>query len=441
MVSSGQTAPGAAKAFASLLTPAGGRVLAAASAAPDDPLKAATVLRREAEEALAAPEGAGGAPDVSPADLAGAALTQVRLRERARRKFGDRARRMYFTGPGLEQATRRVAAEYRARRLARALGPGARVADLGCGIGADAVAMAEAGLEVEAVEADPLTAAVAAANAVELAPAGRMRVREGDAAAVDPGGRDAVFCDPARRTARGRVFDPDAYSPSWDRVLDLAARAPASCVKAAPGIPHERIPAGAAAEWISVDGELKETALWQGLGGNWSRRATLLRGDGSHPAALTADPGAAPAPVAPPGRYLYEPDNAVVRAHLVAEAAALVGGALLDPDIAYITSDHLVATPLCRAFEVHRTMPFSLKRLRAELRERGAGTVTIKKRGSAVEVDKLLRDLRPSGPESAVVVLTRVGDRPLCLVCSEVTASPQTPFTERTSRTSHHTGD
>ncbi|MFD0774615.1 hypothetical protein ACFQZ2_11820, partial [Streptomonospora algeriensis] len=139
---------------------------------------------------------------------------------------------------------------------------------------------------------------------------------------------------------------------------------------------------------------------------------------------LAADPGAGPAPVGPPARYLYEPDNAVVRAHLVAEAAAGVEGALLDPDIAYITSERLVATPFCRAFEVHETMPFSLKRLRSSLRDKGAGTVTIKKRGSAVDVDKLLRDLKPRGPESAVVVLTRVGDRPLYLLCSEVTALP-----------------
>lgn len=399
-------------------------MLAAAESASTDPLKAATALRSEAERALAEAAGEAGAPDVAPADLAGAALTQARLRARAKVKFGARAERMFFTEPGLEQATRMSVAGYRARRLAAALGEGARVADLGCGVGADAIAAAEAGLDVEAVESDPLTAAVAAANAAQLGLHGRMRVREDDAAAVAPDAYDAVFCDPARRTTRGRVFDPDAYSPPWDAVMDLAARAPASCVKAAPGIPHERIPERAAAEWISVDGDLKEAALWQGLGDRQARRATLLRSDGSAPATLAADPDAGTAPVGPPARYLYEPDNAVVRAHLVAEAAETVEGALLDPEIAYITSDRLVATPFCRAFEVHETMPFSLKRLRSRLRRMKAGTVTIKKRGSAVDVDKLLRDLKPSGPESVVVVLTRVGDRPLCLLCSEVTALP-----------------
>ncbi|WP_242677205.1 class I SAM-dependent methyltransferase [Streptomonospora litoralis] len=428
-MTSGQTASDATTVFAALHTTAGQRVLAAAAElVVEDPLKAATRLRRDAERALAA-SGDEAAAGVSPADLAGAALTQARLRARGREKFGGRADRMFFTAPGLEQATRGRVTGYRAARLAAALGTGARVADLGCGIGADTLGMAEAGLAVEGIEADPLTSAVAAANVTALGVADRARVREGDAAAVAPADYDAVFCDPARRTGRGRVFDPDAYSPPWDTVLDLAARAPASCVKAAPGIPHERIPEGAGAEWISVDGELKETALWQGAPAPARRRATLLSSAVSEPSVLEADPAREPAPTGPPARYLYEPDNAVVRAHLVAEAASLVGGALLDPDIAYITAERLVPTPFCRAYEIHEAMPFSLKRLRAAVRKRNAGTVTIKKRGSAVDVEKLRRDLRPSGPESVVVVLTRVRERPLCLLCSEVTAPPETSGT------------
>ena len=37
------------------------------------------------------------------------------------------------------------------------------------------------------------------------------------------------------------------------------------------------------------------------------------------------------------------------------------------------------------------------------------------------DVERLRRDLRLSGPESAVVVLTRFGSRPYCLLCAEVT--------------------
>lgn len=416
--------------FRRLLTPVGRRLLDGLDAAEvtADPLSCATRLRRD-------PALAGFGRDAA-AEIVNAALTQARLRHRAREKFGPLADRLFFTPDGLEQATRAPVAAYRARRFAERLAPAATapVGDLCCGIGADLLALADAGLPVEGVDLDPLTVAVARANIDAAGVSALARVREGDTAAARPGDYSAMFCDPARRGRHGRIFDPHAYSPPWDSVVQLAQAAPAGCVKAAPGIPHELIPASAAAEWISVDWEVKETALWFGAlaerapGPGPARRATLIRTRTGSPepeiTTLTGQGLGAP-PVSAPLRYLYEPDGAVVRSHLVAEAAAAVDGALIDPAIAYITSDSLVRTPLCRAYSVTEVMPFSLKRLKSALRERGVGKVTIKKRGSAVDVDRLRRDLKPSGPRSAVVVLTRFGSKPFCLLCDEVGASQE----------------
>ena len=91
----------------------------------------------------------------------------------------------------------------------------------------------------------------------------------------------------------------------------------------------------------------------------------------------------------------------MVRAHLVAEFAALVGGVLGDPTIAYVYAPSHVPTPFGRGYEIDDVMPFSLKRLRAALRDRGIGALTIKKRGSALEPEQLRRDLRLSGPRRA----------------------------------------
>ncbi|MFD6953667.1 methyltransferase [Nocardiopsis sp. TSRI0078] len=412
-------------AFEALLTGAGREVLAGIDpkAAARDRLAAASRLR--ADPRVAALD-----PGLPVSELVNALLTQVLLRERGRSKFGDRAERMFFTPDGLEQSTRRVVADHRAERMARVAPDvldGAAAGDLCCGVGADLLALAERGVPVEGVDADPLTAAVARANIEALGPSGPARVREGDAAGTAPGRYPLLFCDPARRGGRGRVFDPAAYSPPWDTAVGLAAAAGAACLKAAPGIPHEALPEEAAAEWISVDGELKETALWFGaLAEGPRRRATVLHeregllareGAAAH---LDAEPGLGPAPVAPARRYLYDPDPAVVRSHLVAEAAARVDGALLDERIAYFTADTPAVSPLWRVLEVLEVLPFSLKRLRSAVRKLNAGTVTVKKRGSAVDTEKLRRDLRASGPESVTVVLTRIGERPFCLLCREV---------------------
>ncbi|MFC6087347.1 class I SAM-dependent methyltransferase [Sphaerisporangium aureirubrum] len=395
-------------AFRELLTPHGQKALADAVRMVEDgadAVAAAVGLRR-----------------THPADLAGAALTQARLRARGAAKFGADAAVMYFTPDGLEQATRAEVADHRARRFE----PGARVADVCCGIGGDLLALARAGCVVDAVDRDPLTVEVARANADALGLSGRVTVTVGDAAGVTPERYDALFADPARRVTGRRVFDPLSYSPPWPDVLALAGRARGACLKVAPGVPYELLPAGAEAEWVSYRGEVKEAAVWTGaLGpadgasdglpadGGVLRRATMLPSGLS----MTPDPGLGEPAVGPVARYLYEPDGAAIRAHLVAEVAAAVGGHLLDPRIAYITGDGPEVTPWASRYEVRETMPFSGKRLRAALREREIGAVTLKKRGSALDLERLRRDLRLSGGNSCVVVLTRIGENPYALIC------------------------
>ncbi|BDH08303.1 class I SAM-dependent methyltransferase [Streptomyces seoulensis] len=361
--------------------------------APADELAVATRLRR-----------------THPAGLVSAALGQARLRQRAAAKFGaEDAERMFFTPNGVEQSTRASVAAYRAERM-RTLGI-TSVADLCCGIGGDALALARAGIRVLAVDRDPLTAAVARANAEVLGLAELIEVREADVTEVDTAGYDAVFVDPARRGGRGRIFDPEAYSPPLSWAVATALAAPRAALKIAPGIPHEAVPAEAEAEWISDGGDVKEAVLWFGTGIPGGVRATLLPGPRGLQGRGLPDPA-----VRPPGRYLYEPDGAVIRAHLVAEVAEELDGGLLDETIAYITADELRPTPYASAYEITDRMPFNVKKLKALLRERQVGNLTVKKRGSAVEPEELRRKVKPQGPNSATVFMTRVAGAPTMLI-------------------------
>ncbi len=344
------------------------------------------------------------------AGLAAAALSQVDLRRRAAAKFGPEADRMWFSRAGLEQATRPVVAAGRAARLAAA--GASRVADLGCGIGADTIAFARAGLRVKAVEADPVTAELARSNVEALGL--RADIVTADVTTVDLSDVDAAFADPARRDGARRVFDPAAYSPPWSYVVGLAQRVPSTVLKLAPGLDHALIPDGAEAEWVSVDHALVECALWFGPLATVTRRASVLVGGAVHE--LTGS-GTAAAPVAGVRRYLFDPDPAVVRAHLVAEFAATVEGGLADPHIAYVFADQGRSTPYGRCFEVVGELRPGLKHLRTALRERGIGRLEIRKRGLAIEPDRLRHGLRLSGPHGATLVMARIGDRPAALLC------------------------
>ena len=359
----------------------------------EDALALASRLRRRHDPALVA-----------------AAMTQARLRARATEKLApDDAGRMLFTDAGLQQATRRVVAEHRATRLAGALAPGAHVLDLGCGIGGDLVALARAGLRVTGVESDPVTVAIARHNVAALGLRDVVRVVLGDATSVDRAAADAVFCDPARRSPSGRQLDPRRWSPPWEFVAELLRGE--GVVKVAPGIDHQLVPDGVEAEWVSDRGELVEAALWSGRLAGVPRRATLLPAGDTLTTADDPGPGSGRGVAA----VLHEPDDAVIRAGLVTAVAAIVGGWLPDPRIAYVTSPEPVRTPFARSYAVLEQLPYDPVRLRAWVRAGGVGRLTVKKRGVGVEPDALRRALRPRGTAEATLVVTRVADRAVVL--------------------------
>jgi SAM-dependent methyltransferase len=383
-------------AFRWLLTDDGQRLLARAAElageVPDELARQAT-LRREAS-----------------AEHVAAALTQVDLRARAATKFGALSSRMYFTPDGLEQATRLSVARHRAGRLQAFAA--ATVVDLGCGIGGDLVAVAEKGITAAGVDLDPVRVAVAEANLAGLGLAGAVMVA--DATTLDTSPFDVAFADPARRGGHGRTFSPDGWTPPWSFVERLLVRD--SCVKVAPGIPHDLVPDSVEAEWVSDRGEVKEAALWAGRLATVRRRATVIGEGGLATLTDEDDPGPDGAGVRPVGAFLYEPDGAVIRAGLVTAVAAGVDGGLVDDRIAYVTGDASYRTPFARGYRVLEELPYREKQLKAALRERSIGTLTIKKRGVQVRPEELRQRLALRGDNTATLVLTRVADRGTALL-------------------------
>jgi hypothetical protein len=364
-------------------------------------------------------------------DLVAAALTQSRLRAKGRQKFGDFAAGMLFTADGLEQATR---LEIAARHAGRFRAAGLRqVFDLGCGIGSDAMAVAGLDLKVTAIDADEVTAALAGVNlrhwpaaSASVGTVEEIRLPKGE------GARHAgAWLDPARRTpgvtdALGRtrrVFRLDAISPSWETVQSVARSLPATGAKLSPSFPHGAVPSGAEAQWTSLSGEVLECAIWWGpLVETAGRSALVIGPKGQSWTVREADAdvagGATPiaGSLAQMGTWLYEPDRAVIRAGLTGALAALVDGVELDSGVGYVTSERCVDVGYARRFAVTESMPLNVKALRAWLRDRDVGRVTIKKRGITLDADALRHQLRLSGSDEMTLVLTRVAGQQVCLV-------------------------
>ena len=347
-----------------------------------------------------------------PPELAAQALTQVSLRRRAAGKL-PHASRMFLTSDGLQQATRPRVAAWRARIFAAA---GVQeVWDLGCGLGADAMAFAAAGLRVQGVEADATTAAFATMN---LALVGGPPVVHARAEDVEVPAGAGVFLDPARRTARGRTWDVGDFAPPWSLVEEYLAGERFCCVKLGPGLPKQLIPDGVAATWVSEADQVVEASLWNRLPPGPA--AVVFSGPADEPSVLRRPDGFRELRVADVGRYLLEPDNAVIRADLVTQIAPGRELWLLDHQIAYLSCDEAFDTPFADVFEVADVLPFDVKALRRHVRQAGLGTLEIKCRGVDVDPASLRRTLQPEGRGSATLILSRTPKGAVAVVAHRV---------------------
>lgn len=367
-------------------------------------------------------------------ELVAAALTQSRLRARALPRLGPASARLLLTTEGLEQATRPAVARRHAERL---LAAGVEhVWDLGSGLGLDALAFAAAGLSVTAVERDEEAATAAEAN---LAPFPGARVLQTDASSVRLPTTDGAWLDPARRTPgvadvtgrTRRIFRLSEITPSWETVQEVARTAFATGAKLSPGFPVAELPDGAEAEWVSLDGDVLECAVW------W--RAAVRR-PGRSAVVGTSTPGGtrwltvepvddAPDPMAPGETvlpWLAEPDRAVLAAGLTGSLAALVDGRELDHGVGYVAAPAVVDVPWARWFAVEEVLPLHARTVRAWLQARGVGRVTIKKRGVPTDPDRFRAELRlrpKRATSEATLVLTRVAGTPSVMVVRPASVS------------------
>ncbi|WP_369816216.1 class I SAM-dependent methyltransferase [Mycobacterium sp. 852014-52144_SCH5372336] len=332
----------------------------------------------------------------------------------ARKRFGDRAAVLVettllrrkaaaklsnpdgwlFTDEALQQATAEPVARHRARRLS-----GTRVHDATCSIGTELAALRESADLVIGSDIDPVRLAMARNNVygVDLCRADALRpITHGT----------VVVLDPARRSAGRRRFDPHDYAPPLDELLDVY-RQHNTVVKCAPGIDFDavrRLGFDGEIEVTSLAGSVREACLWSaGLTEGGVRRRASLLDTGEQVTDDEPDDCA----VAPAGKWIVDPDGAIVRAGLVRRYAARHGLWQLDPDIAYLSGDQL--PPAVRGFEVLDEVAFSERRLRQALSAREVGAVEILVRGVDVEPDTLRPRLRLRGSQQASVVITRIG--------------------------------
>lgn len=388
---------------------------------PKDPVQRVTLARK-----------------VFGADAARVVLELSELRHRAEKKFVC-AEAMFFDRESLEQSSSQAIARLRAEAFSGC----ESVADLTCGIGSDACALA---LTVARVTASDISAARVRMSAWNSR---ALPASYGDPGAVDrivyqvgPAERfpraEGYFLDPSRRAGGRKSRHLRDLSPPVELARELLKASGCVGMKLSAATPDEELLSlGGSVDFIASGGVCREAFVRMGRLALPYRRALFpKRGAGrlraDMPGAdgweeISARPGT-PAPVVcPPLKYLLEPDAAIIRAGLIPELCAKIGAALLDPASPYLTSDHPCPGSFAASYQILRAMPFSVKAVRACLREMEAGQVEVKKRALEVDVDDLRKRLKGPWPGHAVVALTRLAARPWAFICRACDPAEEEP--------------
>ncbi|QGU04378.1 THUMP-like domain-containing protein [Corynebacterium comes] len=302
-----------------------------------------------------------------------------------------------------QQATPQVVAAERARRLRRVLGGDGLIHDVTCSVGTEGASITEEGLGYLGSDLDAARLRMARHNLGD----GAWLVRA-DALVPVSRGADVIVADPARRAGGRRITHPDQLLPPLPDLLD-AWPGQELAVKCAPGLDFS--------DWdglvslVSVDGGVKEACLYTpGLSEGLRREAVVItRGETDRITDSEPDGIGAGAP----GRFLIDPDGAIVRAGLVRHYAFREGLWMLDERIAYLTGDEIPAGR--SGFEILEIVP--LKKLKAALNSHDAGSLEILVRGVDVDPDVLRKKLKLKGKAPMSVVCTRIGTQGVALVC------------------------
>lgn len=378
------------------------------NATPDprsDPLTAVERLRRNHPEL---------GPDLSSAVIAQRSLSQEGIERGLLPADGG----WLVTAAGLEQASRPAVA---ARRAAWLAATGARsVIDATAGIGMDAAAFATAGMRVVAVERDPTTAALCAANLATLERVEPIDVICADSTesgllaglAAELPAPVAVFIDPARRgPARpsdgSRAHperDPERWSPPWSFVESLRAKFEIVLAKT-PGsfTPDD----GWSCEWVGVADYIAECSVFSTTPAGFlsARQATLLPPiPGADPLTFPVNSDASlDCPVGPPQAFLGEPHSVFQRC---LGALCELGAHRVNEMSNWLTTDQIEsigAIPGVRWYRVIDSAP--VKDMKRCAVHHGVSAVAIKCRESKTPLSVLRKKIAlPDGDRHAVIL-------------------------------------
>lgn len=350
-------------------------------------------------------------------------LNIVHLQIKGKLKF-PRAKLMKFSREGLAQASSKYLAEYRTWKIRDKLGEVTNCLDVCCGIGGDSIAMATR-WKVVAVENDKDTIDMAKHNIRVYNLERNIDFVEGDINELIENktfidkvrNTDYIFFDPSRRSEEGRTVKIEEYRPPLSLVGKLQLISPNICVKISPGTDLNRIKYDCDIEVVSYKGEVKEVMLWFGNLKEKSDVNQIMATKLPEKNTLIKSKSKLDILQSSPKTYLYEPDPAFIKAHLIEDLAKEYGLNLINKKIAYLTGNEKIKTPLLNRYLVKGVVNLDFKEINTMLFELNIGRVDFKARGVKIDLRNIHKKIHGKGKNAGLVIFTKITEKNQAIIC------------------------
>ncbi|MBR6049056.1 MAG: hypothetical protein IKP83_02710 [Bacteroidales bacterium] len=346
-----------------------------------------------------------------------AAVQQIEGRRTAREKWPSLLQCEEFLYPprlNREQASSEATAEWKSDRAAA--WKSGRVADLTGGMGIDTLAFAHVATHVDYVERDPQLCSLMEHNLKALG------IDNVDVHCADSmewlstaGHYDMLFVDPARRDSHGRKVA--GFEDCTPNILEhmplLRSHSRRLMVKASPMIDIDmacrQLDGVEEVHVVEFGGECKEVLFVCGEPQDEPRICC-----GSHRFTRSEEAAAEVSLCESVGRYLYEPDAALMKAGPFRSISGWYGVAMLGRNTHLYTSDSLVDGFPGRCFEVLQELKLDRKAVADAIPDGKAHVVT---RNYPVAAADLQRQLGLKEGGEVFVIATTVGIRRSGFLC------------------------
>ncbi len=391
-----------------------------------------------------------------PANYASILLEQFELQVLAKRKVPD-PQRWFWTRQLLEQSSDSETA----LETALDFPLDGLVIDVCCGAGADAIALANRGLSVSAIDRCSIACELTRHNARSQGLVFEVLNVAAEVAEVEMG--SFIHIDPDRRAEGTRTSSLEKLSPTWETIMRLLKRCRGMSLKLAPGtrsdyngLKHHVDRPPQAIRFLSRDGSVRQQRWYWGLA-RWpeqsitasmhlnepsSRRAlqfatghedslepsestsgkTKMFKDWFHETFQYSDLARSDATVTvKPSDFVADYDPSIRAADLSWCFANRYGCQLIDSKNGYFTASQPSIHPMVRWFKVVDILPLDSKRMKSYAKDARVQTWELKSRGLDVDLNALRKILSCDCKSSKkmTILCTQLGNSHRAIFCTE----------------------